>query len=85
MENEIFAKGNNSNKSWSNEILHWKKRWLSEYVTMVIKNMFSNAIFKILIEKRLIYHKEEELNDFGLKIRIFEISKIKIFEKKYFY
>ena len=29
----------------------------------------------------LIYHKDKELNDFGLKIRIFDISKIKIFEK----
>ena len=46
--------------------------------------MFSNAIFKPLIEKWLIYHKEKELNDFGLKIRIFEISKIKIFEKNIF-
>ena len=43
--------------------------------------MFSNAIFKRLIETWLIYHKEKGLNDFGLKIRIFDISKIKIFEK----
>ena len=34
--------------------------------------------------KWLIYHKEYELTDFGFKIRIFYISKIKIFEK-YFY
>ena len=33
------------------------------------------------MEKWLIYHQEKELNDFGLKIRIFYISKIKIFEK----
>ena len=46
--------------------------------------MFSNAIFESLIEKWLIYHKEKEFNDFGLKIRIFEISKIKIFEKNIF-
>ena len=26
-------------------------------------------------------HKEKELNDFGLKIMIFDISKIQIFEK----
>ena len=43
--------------------------------------MFSNAIFKTLIEKWLIYHKEKEFNDFWLKIRLFEISKIKFFEK----
>ena len=43
--------------------------------------MFRNALLKCLIEKWLIYHKEKELNDFGLKIRIFDISKIKIFEK----
>ena len=49
---------------------------MSEYVTNVIKNLFSNAFFKSLIEKWLINHKEKELNDFGLKIRIFDISKI---------
>ena len=49
-----------------------------------MKNLFSNAIFKSLIEKWLIYHKEKELNDFGLKIRIFEISKINFFEKNIF-
>ena len=42
--------------------------------------MLRNALFKCLIEKWLIYHKEKELNDFGLKIRVFDISKIKIFE-----
>ena len=57
---------------------------MSEYVTKVIKNMFSNAFFKNLIGKLLIYHKEKELNDFGLKIRIFDISKIRIFEKNIF-
>ena len=54
---------------------------MSEYVTKFIKNMLSNALFKILIDKWLIYHMEKELNNFGLKIRIFDISKIKIFEK----
>ena len=57
---------------------------MSEYVTKVITNLFRNAIFQTLIEKWLIYHKEKELNDIGLKIRIFEISKIKIFEKNIF-
>ena len=38
----------------------------------------------LMIEKWLIYHKEKEFNDFGLKIRIFEISKIKFFEKNTF-
>ena len=58
--------------SWKNgDILHWKKRRLSEYVTMVINNLFSNDFFfKSLIEIWLIYHKEKELNDFGLEIRI---------------
>ena len=54
---------------------------MSEYVTNFIKNLFSNALFNSLIEKWLIYHMEKELNDFGLKIRIFDISKIRIFEK----
>ena len=54
---------------------------MSEYTTNVIKNLFSNALFKSLKEKWLIYHKENALSDFGLKIRIFDISKIKIFEK----
>ena len=43
--------------------------------------MYSNALFKSMIDKWFIYHKKKELNDFGLKIRIFDISKIKIFEK----
>ena len=47
---------------------------MSEFVTKVLKNLFSNALFKCLIEKWLIYHKEKELNDFVLKIRIFLIS-----------
>ena len=79
-DHQLFGKQSKK----SGKILHWKKRRLSEYVTKVITNLFSNAIFKCLIEKWLIYHKEKELNDFGLKIRIFDISKIKIFEKKYF-
>ena len=29
------------------------------------------------VRKIVIYHKEKELNDFGLKIRFFDISKIK--------
>ena len=32
-------------------------------------------------KKWFIYYKEKELNDFGFKLRIFDISKIKIFEK----
>ena len=79
-DHQLFGKQSKK----SGEILHWKKRRLSEYVTKVIKNLFSNAIYKTLVEKWLIYHKEKELNDFGLKIRIFEISKIKIFEKNIF-
>ena len=35
----------------SGEILHCKKQRLSEYVTKVIKHLFSNDIFKSLIEK----------------------------------
>ena len=35
----------------SGEILYLKKRRMSEYVTKVIKNLFSNALFKSLIEK----------------------------------
>ena len=61
-----------------------KKRRLSEYVTKVIKNLFRKALFTSLIEKWLIYHKKKQLNNFGLKIRIFDISKIKIFEKNIF-
>ena len=57
---------------------------MTEYVTEVIKNLLSNVLFKCLIEKWLIYHKEKELNNFGLKIRIFDISNIKIFEKNIF-
>ena len=49
---------------------------MSEYVTKVIENMFRNALFKSLIEKWLIYHQEKEVSDFGLKITIFDISKI---------
>ena len=50
-------------------------------MTNIIKNLFINALFISFIEKWLIYHREKELNDFGLKIRTFDISKIKIFEK----
>ena len=57
---------------------------MSEYVTKVIKNLFSNALFKSLIEKWLNYHKENELSDFGLKMGIFDISRIKFFEKNIF-
>ena len=53
-------------------------------MTKVMKNVFSNALFKRMIEKWIIYHKEKELNDFGLKIRIFDISEINIFEKNIF-
>ena len=42
-----------------------KKRRLSEYVTNVIKIMFSNAIFISFIEKWLIYHKEKFLMILG--------------------
>ena len=49
----------------SGEILYWKKRQLSEYVTKVIKNLFRNTLFKSLIEQLLFYHKKQELNDFG--------------------
>ena len=56
---------------------------MSEYVTKVIKNLFSNDLFKSMIEKWLIYHMVKELNDF-FKLRIFNISKIKFFEKKVF-
>ena len=80
IDHQLFGKQSKK----SGEILHWKKRRLPEYVTKVIKNLFSNAIFKSLIEKWLIYHKEKELIDFWLKIRIFEISKFKIFEKNIF-
>ena len=68
----------------SGKILHWKKRRLSEYVTKVIKNMFRKALFTRLIEKWLIYRKKKQLNDFGLEIRIFDISKIEFFEKNIF-
>ena len=68
----------------SGDILHWKRRQLSEYVTKVINNLFRKALFTSLIEKWLIYHMKNQLNNFGLKIRIFDISKIKIFEKNIF-
>ena len=46
--------------------------------------MFIGTLYTSLIDKWSINNKEEHFNDFGLKIRIFEISKIKLFEKKYF-
>ena len=53
-----------------------------EYVTTkVIKNQFSNVLLKSLIERWLIYHKEKKFNNFGLKIRIFDVSKIKFLKK----
>ena len=33
-----------------------------------------NVLFKCLIEKWLMYHAEKELNDFGIKIRIFDLK-----------
>ena len=53
-DHQLFGKQSKK----SDEILHWKQRRLSEYVKKVIKNLFSNAIFKILIEKCLINHKK---------------------------
>ena len=69
-----------SRKKWRDFTL--KKRRLSEYVTKVIKNMFSNAIFKTLIEKWLIYHKEKEFNDFWLKKGFLKSQKLKFLKKK---
>ena len=66
-DHQLFGKQSKK----SGEILYWKKWRLSELVTKVIKNLFRNALFKCLIEKWLIYHKEKMLNDFGLKLRIF--------------
>ena len=51
-DHQLFGKQSKK----SGEILHRKKRRLSEYVTKVIKNLFSNAILESLIEKWLIYH-----------------------------
>ena len=65
----------------SGEIWYWKKRRLTEYASKVVKNLFINALFTSLIEKWLTNHKKYKFTDFGLKIRIFEISKIKLFEK----
>ena len=55
-DHQLFGK----HSTKSGEILHWKKQRLSEYVTKVIKNLFSNAIFKSFIEKWLVYHKVKE-------------------------
>ena len=76
-DHQLFGKQSKK----SGEILYWKKWQLSEYVTKVIKHLFRNTLFKSLIERLLIYHKKQELNDFGLKIRIFDISKIKFLKK----
>ena len=54
---------------------------MSEYATKVIENMFSNAIFKSLIEKWLIYHMEKELNHFGLKKGFLISQKLKFLKK----
>ena len=64
------------------------------YVLLVETNPFPNlSLFyrtmlfeypSVLSRFCLIYHKKKDLNDFGLKIRIFDISKIKIFEKNIF-
>ena len=69
-------------KWWDFTLKKWR---LSEYVTNVIKNMLWKAPFTSMIKKWFIYHKKNQLNYFGLKIRIFDISKFKFFEKKYFY
>ena len=50
-------------KKWWDCILKKSDKW-SEYV---IKNLLSKAHFKSLIAKWLIYHKDQELNDFELK------------------
>ena len=57
---------------------------MSEYATKVIENMFSNAIFKSLIEKWLIYHMEKELNHFGLKKGFLISQKLKFLKKNIF-
>ena len=80
-DHQLFGKGLKK----SGEISYWKKQRLPEYAPKVVKHLFNIAVFTSLIDKWLINHKELKFNDFGLKIRIFKISKIKIFEKKYFY
>ena len=68
----------------SGEILYWKKRQLSEYVTKVIKNLLRNTLFKSLIEQLLIYHKKQELNDFLVKNKDFWYLKNQNFWKNIF-
>ena len=43
-----------------------KKQRLSENVIKVDKHLFNNALFRTLIAKWFIYHKEEKFNDFRL-------------------
>ena len=76
-DHQLFGKGSKK----SGEISYWKKRRLPDYAPKVVKHLFTIAVFTSLIDKWLINHKELKLNDFGLKIRIFEISKIKILKK----
>ena len=69
----------------SGEVLHWKKRRLSEYVTKVIKNLFKNAILKSLIEKWLIHHKwKKSWMILGWKWGFLKSQKLK-FLKFFFY
>ena len=79
-DHQLFGKGSKK----SGEISYWKKRRLPEYAPKVVKYLFIVALFTSLIDKWLISHKEWKFNDFGLKIRIFDISKIKFFEKNIF-
>ena len=53
-------------------------RRLTEYIPRVIKHPFRNCARKVVI-----MHKETDLNDLGLIIRSFDISKIKIFDFVY--
>ena len=76
-DHQLFGKQSKK----SGEIIYWKEGGLSEYVPKIIKHLFSNALFIRLIEKWLFIKRKKELNNFGLKIRIFEISKIKIVKK----
>ena len=79
-DHQLFGKW--SKKSGENS--YSKKRRLSENVPKVVKHLYNNALFTCLIAKWLINHKEYKFNDFGLKITIFEISKIKLFENFFF-
>ena len=80
-DHQLFGKGSKK----SGEISYWKKRRLPEYAPKVVKHLFYIALFTSLIEKWWINHKELKFNDFGLKLRIFEISKNYNFWKNYFY